>query len=72
MDEKVERTLKEIEQRIERLRAGLADLSEALQHAALARASYQAKLARDLQARREQVSELERRATAGADRLTES
>jgi septation ring formation regulator EzrA len=74
MDEKVERTLKEIEQRIERLRAGLADLSEA--HSALRRWRVRAtkqNLRATSRHAESKFSELERkRATAGADRLTES
>jgi hypothetical protein len=70
MDRNVERTLSEIEQRVGKLRAGLADLSETLERASSARASDDAQRTRDLEARRAHIAALERRALANAGRLT--
>ena len=70
MDQNVERTLSEIEQRVGKLRAGLADLSETIERASSARASDDAQRVRDLEARRAHIAALERRALANAGRLT--
>jgi hypothetical protein len=64
MDQKVERVLSEIERRVERLRAGLADLSAALERESWARACDDAERVRDLEACRDRIAELERRTLA--------
>jgi hypothetical protein len=69
MDHNVERVITEIDQRVERLRAGLADLSEALERESSARARDDVQRARDLAACRDHIAALERRTLAKASRL---
>jgi hypothetical protein len=66
MDQNVERVVTEIEWRVGRLRADLADLSEAIERESWARARDDAKRERDLAACRDRIMALEQRTLASA------
>ena len=64
MNQDAVRALREIEERVERMRTGLAELTQILQHAAMVRASNAAQRHHDMEILRTRIGELEGRMLA--------
>ena len=68
MNQDAVRTLREIEERVERMRTGLAELTQILQHTAMVRAGNAAQRHRDMEILRTRIGELEGRMLAAIGR----